>query len=91
LVIRVRVDDDVGSVFYRGLQTGDESGRQPDMLWDANNVMNAGFLCDLKRVIRAAVVYHQILDCIHIGDAPGQCLYRLWQGFSLVVARNLDD
>jgi hypothetical protein len=64
LVVGVRVDDDVGAELERRVEARLERRRQPAVVGEAHDVMDAVLACHLDGAVRGPVVDHEPLDLV---------------------------
>jgi hypothetical protein len=68
LVVRVRVDDHVGAQAQRSVDAGHERRREPAVLGESHDVVDAELLRALERAVGAAVVDDEHLDLVEPGN-----------------------
>ena len=91
LVVGVGVDDHVGAELQRGVEPGLEAGREPLVVGQPDDVVDAVRARDLDRAVGRAVVDHEPLDGVEAGDLAGQVGERQRAASLLVEAGDLDD
>ena len=91
LVVGVGVDDDVGAELEAGVEAGLEAGRQPLVVGQPDDVLDAVLAGDLDRAVGRAVVDDQQLDLVDPLDPAGDVGDRRRQRRLLVEAGDLDD
>ena len=91
LVVRVRVDDDVGPELEGGIEAGLEGPREAAVHGKPQQVGRARHARDFRRSVLGAVVDDQRLDRVESHDGARQRGERLAEMPLLVEARNLDD
>lgn len=91
LVIGIGVDDDIRATCQTGFDTRREGIGKATIAGMSYDVVNAVFLGDLDRFIRASVIDDQLFDAVEVCDGPRQITQRYRQCFGFVVARNLDN
>jgi hypothetical protein len=91
LVIGIGVDDEVGALAQRGVDTGRERGGQAALAIEADHMMHAMRVRDVRGPVGGPVVDDQVFDHVDARQRSrqiGQC--RRQRG-GLVQTRNLDD
>ena len=91
LVVGVRVHDDVGSQAQRGFDAGHEGRREPAVLREAHDVVNAQLRGFLACAVGAPVVDDEHFDHVDAVDPAGQIRDGGPEVVTLVEARDLDD
>jgi hypothetical protein len=91
LVVRVGVDDHVGPQLQRRVHAGLECAREPLVVGQANDVLDAERARDVDRRVGRAVVDHEPLDRVEAVEPARQIGQRGRQLLGLVLAGNLDD
>ena len=90
LVVGIGIYDDVGAKLEAGIEARLESGSQPLVAGQLDNVIDPAFLRHLDGPIGRAVVDDQRLDLVHTFDRGGQVGERHGEVFLLVQAGDLD-
>jgi hypothetical protein len=80
LVVRVRIDDDVGAELQRRVETRLERGGQPAVVGQANDVIDPVLAGDLDGAVAGAVVDHQPFDLLDALDFARQVRQRGGKG-----------
>ena len=91
MVVRVRVDDDVGAELQRRVDAGLEACGQALVVRQAHEVLDAVGTCDRDGLVGRAVVHDQPLGDLKALHCPGQVGERLPELACLVEAGDLDD
>ena len=91
LVVGVGVDDHVGTQLQRRVDAGLEGGRQPLVVGQAHEVLDAEGAGDLDRAVAGAVVDDEPLDLVEARNLAWEVRERLGKLLGLVEAGNLDD
>lgn len=91
LIVRVRIDNDVGAKPQTCINPRPESRGEPPVSREAHNVVDAAFSRHLNSSIRTAVVDDEIFDDINAFNFLGKVFQRDGQCLLFVQARDLDD
>jgi hypothetical protein len=91
LVVGVGVDDEIGAGLERGVDAGGESGGEPLVATQPDDVIDAAGTRHVRRPVARPVVDDQHLDDVDAGNRLGQIGERRRQRLRLVQARDLDD
>ena len=91
LVVGVGVDDDVGAELQAGVEPRLETRREPLVVGQPDDVLDAAFARHRDRAIGRAVVDHEQLDRVESGEGARQVGDRRRQRLFLVQAGDLDD
>ena len=91
LVVRVGIDDDIGTVSQAGIQSCHEAFCKAFVASEVYDIMDAPSFGNLDGVVFASVVDDEIFDGINAVDMFGEGIESDFQGFCFVIAGDLDD
>ena len=91
LVVGIGVNDQIRPQPQAGLQPGSKGNCQPGMVRQAQHMVHPAGARSFRCSVRAAVIDHQKFDFVHPVDLARQLSHCLWQGFGLVITRDLND
>ena len=91
LVVRVGIDDDIGTVPQAGIQSCHEAFGEAFVASEVHNIMDTPVFGHLDSVVLTAIVDDEIFDCINAVDMFGEGIESDFQGFCFVVAGNLNN
>jgi hypothetical protein len=91
LVVGVGIDDEVRAGLERGIDAGDECGRQPLVAAETHDVLDAALVRHISGAVARSVVDDQHLHDVDPGDRSRQIGEGRRQRRGFVQTRNLDD
>ena len=91
LVVGVRVDDDVGAEFQRGIEAGLERRCESPVVRQTHYVVDAVLARDLDGTVGRAVVDHEPFHPLEALDLAREVGQRGGKGYLLVETGDLDD